>query len=461
MKFHRESALTLLLVALFCIAFCREIVAQQPEMPVVIAYQIDRESDFLSEPGNYPIEILRRLGRSLNSQWQGPNVTLLAASLFDASKIGGPEFLKPLTDLQLSSAQKSAASAMLLLRQKELQEIVDSCKPASQALVIRAICESASLKKALSESAEKSGKRSGSAAAIERAQAELMPILDASDYLAAALVISQNGCFGRLKIISGKKQLATDKIEHDISIGKYINEDSLMFFCQTHPIENPAEAFKQLTSVPQSATVVNMVASAGIDFEKDILANTARESILYVNLEPSGDGGIPDIRFVAPVPHIDKLRGNLDKFKTLCQQTGIFAQGLSGEFPMVKLSYFMLPQAAVYAGLCDRFLVMASSEANLVKELAHIKAVESGTKAQQPFSEKLKRFWKIRTSDFNLQLQKLLHSPIMAQQGIPPVTNLTFLEDIEHFVVKSYASSAAIEFALEIPLKATPAKEKR
>ncbi|OGK12641.1 MAG: hypothetical protein A2W80_09130 [Candidatus Riflebacteria bacterium GWC2_50_8] len=460
MKFCRAYALTLPLLAILLAMFCQEIAAQQPELPVVIAYQIDRESNFLSEPGNYPIEILRRLGRSLNSQWQSTNVSLLVASLFDASKIGGPEFLKPLTDLQLSSAQKNAASAMLLLRQKELQEIVDSCKPASQALVIRAICESATLKKAIAESAGKPGKKSGSSAAIERVQAELMPILDASDYLGAALVISGNGCFGRLKIISDKKQLANDKIEHDISIGKYINEDSLMFFCQTHPIENPAEAFKQLAAVPQSATVINMVASAGIDFEKDILANTARESILYVNLEPSGDGGIPDIRFVAPVPEIEKLRNNLDKFKTLCQQTGIFTQALTGEFPMVKLSYFMMPQAAIYAGLCDRFLVMASSEANLAKELAHLKAVESGTKTPQPFSEKLKRFWKIRTSDFNLQLQKLLHSPILASQGIPPVTNLTFLEDIEYFVLKSHATPATIEFSLEIPLKEVRSKEK-
>ncbi|EKD83896.1 MAG: hypothetical protein ACD_39C00384G0001 [uncultured bacterium] len=121
---------------------------------------------------------------------------------------------------------------------------------------------------------------------------------------------------------------------------------------------------------------------------------------------------------------------------------------------MVKLSYFMLPQAAIYAGLCGRFLVIASSQGNLGKELAHIKEVESGTKDVKPFPEKLKRFWKIRTSDFNLQLQKLLQSPILASQGLPPITNLTFLEDIEHFVLKSHATPAAIEFALEIPLKA-------
>jgi hypothetical protein len=226
-----------------------------------------------------------------------------------------------------------------------------------------------------------------------------------------------------------------------------------MFFCQTHPVDNQAEAFKQLLALPQSATVINMIASAGLDFEKDILANTARESILYINLEPSGDGGIPDVRFVAPVPDIEKLKDNLDKFKTLCQQTGIFTSPLAGEFPMVKLSYFMLPQAAVYVGLSGKFLVIAASQKNLLNELVHIKNVETSAKAEQAMPEKLKRFWRIRTSDFNLQLQKMLQSPLLISQGIPPITNLTFLDDIEDLILKSRATPATIEFSLEIPLR--------
>ncbi|MBU1107457.1 MAG: hypothetical protein KKB51_12375 [Candidatus Riflebacteria bacterium] len=440
-------------LSILVIVLCREITAQQPELPVVIAYQIDREAKFLSEPGNNPVEILRRLGRSLNTQWQADKVSLQAASLFDVSKIGGPEFLRPTADIQLTAAQNKTASDMLKRYQNVLQELVDSCKPASQALVIRAICESSTLKKALAKPIENTDKSISESAAIERAQAELMPILDASDYLAAALVISGNGCFGKLKIISEKEQLANDKIAHDISIGQFINEESLMFFCQTHPIDNPAEAFKQLLAIPQSATVIGMVASAGLDFEKDILANTARESILYINLEPSGDGGIPDVRFVAPVPDIEKLRGNLDKFKTLCQQTGIFTSPLAGEFPMVKLSYFMLPQAAVYVGLSGKFLVIAASQKNLLNELVHIKNVETNVKAGQASPEKLKRFWRIRTSDFNLQLQKLLQSPMLISQGIPPITNLTFLDDIENLILKSRATPASIEFSLEIPLR--------
>lgn len=448
MKFHRAFVLIMVLTCLGSQAYAR-----QAELPVVIAYQIERAEDFLNEPGNNPIEILRRLGRSLNSQWATRSGSLMAASLFDDRLIGGSEFLKPLAEAQLSSEQKKAAGEMLKKHELALQKLVDSCRPASQAIIIKAICESTSLKKALTKPARAAGTKEAKTTAIERAQKELMPILDASDYMAGALVVSANGCFGKLRVFSQKNQLGNDKIEHDISIGRYINPAALMFFCQTHPIEDPAQALKELTAIPQSATVVDMVASAGIDFEKDILANTARESIVYINLEPSGDGGIPDIRFVAPVPDIARLRNNLDKFKQLCIQTGIFVQPIENEFPMVRLSYFMLPQAAVYAGLYDRFLVLTSAQANLTEELTHLKNVETGSQKATEIPGRFKRYWKIRTDDFNMQLQKFLQSPILAAQGIPPITNLTFLEDIEHLILKSSATPSAIEFSLEIPLK--------
>lgn len=456
MKISKVCTLAVLLVTiLVSSAF-----ADKPELPVVIAYQIERAENFLNEPGNNPVEILRRLGRSLNSQWTANQTSLLAASLFDSAGIGGPDFLRPLPDTQLSSEQKKAAANMLKKYESAIQKLVDECKPASQAIVIRAICENLSLRQALAQPPAKTSVKSDKINALARAKKELLPILEASDYLAGALVISANGCFGKLKVISEKGLLKTDKIEHDITIGKYINHDALMFFCQTHPLENPAQAFKELAAVPQSATVISMVASAGIDFEKDILANTARESILYVNLEPSGDGGIPDIRFVAPVPDIDRLRGNLDKFKQLCQQTGIFVNVIESEFPMVKLSYFMLPQAAVYVGLYGRFLVIATAQQNLASELTHLKNVDADSEKAVELPEKLKRFWKIRTDDFNSQLQRLLQSPVLASQGIPPVTNLTFFEDIEYFVLKSSASASEIEFSLEIPLAPRQGKKR-
>lgn len=426
------------------------------EAPVVIAYQIDREANFLNEPGNNSIEILRRLGRSLNSQWVSGKVSLLAASLFDAAQLGGPKFLSPQPEIRLSKNQQEAARAMLTKRQAAIEEQVAACHPASEALIIRAVCESENLIKSIKGSFAQSNKQNGNngkAIALERAEKELMPILEASDFMAGALVVSKNGCYGKIKVFSESGKLGSETIKHDISIGKYINHDALMLFCQTHPIEDPAEAFKKINEVPQSSVVISMIASAGIDFEKDILANTARESVLYINLEPSGDGGIPDIRFVAPVPDIARLRANLDKFKALCQQTGIFVQALTGDFPMVKLSYFMWPQAAIYAGLYDRFLVLASAQTNLAKELKYLKDIDNESQKTSIPVEKVKRYWKIQTRDFNLQLQKLLQSPMLASRGIPPITNLTFLDDIKHFLLTSRASAKTIEFSLEIPIK--------
>ena len=227
-----------------------------------------------------------------------------------------------------------------------------------------------------------------------------------------------------------------------------------MTFVQTHPIENTADVMQEILAVPQSATVIQMVASAGLDFEKDILANSARESVLYVNLEPTGEGGLPDIRFAAPVPEIDKLRNNLDKLKSLCMQTGIFTQIMDdGKFPIVKLSYFMFPQIAIFTGLADNFLVIATGKNNLLNEMTHIaNAKAHAAKHPRQLTKDLKRYWQIKFADFNLQLQKLLQSPLLRDKGIPPISNLKFLEDFTQLEITSKASQHLIEFNVNLPI---------
>jgi len=210
---------------------------------------------------------------------------------------------------------------------------------------------------------------------------------------------------------------------------------------------------KNIKAVPQSDTIINMVASAGLDYEKDILANTARESVLYVNLEPTGDGGLPDVRFAAPVPEINKLRDNLEKLKTLCMQTGIFTQIMDEDkISLVKLSYFMFPQISVYAGLAENFLVLATGKKNLVKEISHILNVKAGKAKGARAVKNLKRFWKVKFADFNNQLQRFLQSPLLRDKGIPPVSNLKFLEDFGELEVQTKASEKIIEFIVDLPI---------
>lgn len=421
---------------------------------VIMAFQIERVGSFLSEPGNNPYEALRRLGRAINKDWPAGQADLKAASFFNPATIGTPDFLKPQSTLHLTNDQKQHTEELLSGYAADFDKLMSECRPASQALIIKTACESKNLKEVLKtmtlhpDSAKKLNPQQR-----YRIENQILPMLDASDYLVGVAVVSLNGFFCRVNIVSNAGNFASNKIEHNLTIGDFINEDSLMLFAQTHPIEDPAETMKNIKAVPQSDTIIQMVASAGLDFEKDILANTARESVLYVNLDPTGDGGLPDVRFAAPVPEINKLRDNLDKLKTLCMQTGIFTQIMDEDkISLVKLSYFMFPQISVYAGLAENFLVLATGKKNLVKEISHILDVKAGKAKGARAVKNLKRFWKVKFADFNNQLQRFLQSPLLRDKGIPPVSNLKFLEDFSELEVQTKADEKVIEFIVDLPI---------
>lgn len=423
------------------------------EKPVIMAFQIDRLGGFLAEPGNCPYEALRRFGRAINKDWPAKSASLTAASIFDATAIATPEFLKPMPADMLSSDQRHTADELISGYSDNFARLIEDCRPASESIVIKMVCESKALKDVLKKvvAQPEAAKRLKPDQKF-RIENQLLPLLDASDYVVGATVISINGFFARFNIVSNEGRLVNNQIEHNLTIGDFINDNSLMFFAQTHPIENTAETMENIKAVPQSGTILQMVASAGLDFEKDLLSNSARESILYVNLDPTGDGGLPDVRFAAPVPHIEQLRQNLTKLKNLCMQTGIFTQIIEDKFSLVKLSYFMFPQVAVYAGLAENFLVLATGKNNLVDEISHILNVKAGKIKGAKIVKDLKRFWKIRFSTFNAQLQKFLQSPLLRDRGIPPVSNLKFLEDFSDLEILTKSSPEVIEFKVDLPI---------
>ncbi len=424
------------------------------EKPVVVAFQLERLGGFLAEPGNYQYEALRRLGRAINKDWPVNSTVFKAASVFDADAIATPDFLKPMPATSLTTGQLDHTDELLNGYADNFARLVAECKPASEAIIIKVACESSNMQEIVNQII-KHPKTAGKLQPqqLYRMENQVLPLLQASDYLVGAAVISANGFFGRFNVVSNAGNLGSSNIEHNLTIGDFINENSLMFFAQTHPIEDPGEAMKNIKAVPQSEAVLQMVASAGLDFEKDLLANAARESILYVNLDPTGDGGLPDVRFAAPVPEIDKLRSNLEKLKTLCMQTGIFTQVMEdNKISLVKLSYFMFPQISVYAGLAENFLVLATGRKNLVDEISHILNVKAGKAKGAKIVKDLKRLWKVRFADFNNQLQRFLQSPLLRDKGIPPVSNLKFLEDFSELEIITTAAPKLIEFKLDLPI---------
>lgn len=442
----------------FLFAFCLALTTaaaekvQLGEKPVVMAISAERRGNFLLEPGNVPIEFLRRVGREINKNWPAGKASFQAASIFSLAEIKNKDFLKPRPFIDLSSEQKKDAQALLDRYSSEARNLLEEIKPEKNCFYFYLAAETDAFGEALARLAENdqsAGKLKP--AQVSKIKDQLLPVLQASDYIIGAAALSSNGFEARLRICSNEKKLANPKIDHSLSVASFLNPSSLMVFAQTHAIEDPAELMKRMQSIPQTATVVSMVASAGLDFEKDILANSAHESILYLNLEPDEESGVPDIRFVAPVPDMQKLKGNLDKFKTLCMQTGIFIK--PGEENFVRLSHFMFPQYGVFAGLFDRFLILASSQRGLEAERDFLKQASEGKAQREEIDQGLQRYWRISFADFNLQLQKLLQSPLLVDKGIPPVPNLNFLDDLEDLLILTRLKPEYIDFSILLPIK--------
>ncbi|MFZ5950446.1 MAG: hypothetical protein ACOYXC_07060 [Candidatus Rifleibacteriota bacterium] len=421
---------------------------------VLIAFKAERTGNFLAEPGNVPIEFLRRAGREINKNWQADEKQLEAASVFEEESFGQKDFLKPKKLIELSSGQQKDAKALIDRYSSEADELLQEIKPNDNCILMKMAAETEpiiELLKSLIEKKQSVGRLREDQ--IFKIQHQVLPMLECSDYLIGAAILSDQGFEARLRIKSLSGRLADPRISHSISIGKFINHDALMFFAQTHPVEDPSELMKSMLEIPQTSTVISMVASAGLDFEKDLLANSARESIFYVNLEPTEDSGLPDLRFVAPVPDIKKLESNLEKLKTLCVQSGIFVKNLEGKTPGVRLSHFMFPQYGVFAALCDEFLVLASTEEKLYEEIDFLRSVKAGKPSSDFPNENLQRFWRINFSDFNLQLQKLLQSPLMADKGVPPIPNLAFLNDLDDMKILTRLEPDRLDLSMLLPIK--------
>ena len=113
----------------------------------------------------------------------------------------------------------------------------------------------------------------------------------------------------------------------------------------------------------------------------------------------------------------------------------------------------MLKNYAVYLGLVDDFLVITTGYNNIKNEMAHIVSIKKkkSTELKNPLG-KYVRYGKIRTKDFNMQIQRLLASPLLQNQGIPPIPNLNFLDDVKDVTFSLEVNESDAQINLEIPI---------
>ena len=358
----------------------------------------------------------------------------------------------------MSAPQKTAAQNLLKKYEQEFSSFELSKKREKKGFYLKGACQSDLLLKSLTEFMKlpENAKKMTEQQRI-KFETQVVPILKQSNYIAFSGSVNSKGYFAEIKIHTGKLSDNASKTGalslKNLSIQKFVNPSALMTFCQTHDSSSPAQIMRQLQNIPQTQTVINYLASAGLSLEKDILPHSAEESIIYLNLEPSKENGIPDLRFVAPLKNPAAFTKILPKLKTLCSQIGVFAKvHKEKDLSLTQLSYFMFPQYSIYAGLTSKFLVIATAKENLKKEMIFLTSDKKGKKTFQ-IPEGAQRFWRISFKDFNYQLQRFLQSPLMQNRGIPPISNLTSLNDLEDFTLISMLKSNKILLDISIPIR--------
>lgn len=434
-----------------------EIVSITELKPICVSTVVNDTSKIIKNPGNCPIEILRRLGRVLAKYWPEDRTSLKSGTIMINEYLGTPNFIKTLTEDKLTDKQIKDCDDIVNNHSKIFSKLSSEFESSPEAITIKTafnIPEIINNLKILIDSESKTK----SLVPVNENEANkikntVLPIIEIFKDCCGVVSLSEKGIYGRAETLIDKDKIKEILPQYNLTISDYIDYEPLIVLAQTHGIEDPDKVMKKMDSLPNMSVVKQIVASAGIDFQKDIIENYAEESILYVNLTPTGEKMIPDIRWVVLVPDMEKLLALTPKLKNLCMQTGIFItdeKDSKSDVDLVRLNHFMSQGYGVYTGVIDRFCVFASTKEGAIAALKYLK---NPTKVQNTAIslKECNLYFRLKTSDLNVQLQQFLQSPMLRNQGIPPITNLTFLNDMNNISAWSILKDDQLKFFLDIP----------
>lgn len=427
-------------------------------MPITMAFNLNDNSNIISNSSESSIELLRRLGRAISTNWPEGKKIFNAATILFPQYYGTPDFSKTFTEDNLSKQQLDDTARLLANYGIAFDVLGKEYEAASEAVTIKMAADIKQFKKHLDEIiANNAASPAISVEDIKSIKEKTLPILDMFSDFYGITSISEKGIYGRINVESKARKLSDFISGEKLNLEEYIDNEPLIVLAQTHHIQDTAAAIKSLREMPNMAIVEQLVASAGLDFEKDIIANHAHESILYVSLAPTGEHLLPDVRWVALVPEIEKLVAKLPQFKQLCVNAGIFVAAIDSKVPdtsVVKLSHCMFPQYGIYASIVDKFCVIALSEEGAQGALAFLRKAIS-EKKQRVDLKGCSLYCRVKSKNLNVQLQQFLQTPYMVRQGIPPISNLTFLSEMKDLEVRSTLTEDKLQISVDMPFEAT------
>lgn len=444
------------LLGIFICLFFNQALASAAEAPVAIAYHIERTKDFLVEPGNNPYEILRRLGREINKSCPIDSKEIYGASLLELEKLNSKEFLKPVVGDKLSLKQTEEAKRIIAELNGEFLEL-KAQEPDEGALTFKLALSTAELLKNIQSEKHRVAKKL-TEQQLQQLNDNIIPYIEISDYLIGIVSISNSGIYLNGKLVSHSGKLPFK--ENGLTIGKYFNNSALITLAQNRGIQDIDELYKNLERLPQLGFFENALAVADIDFKKDILENLSTESLMSINLSPTGEGGLPDLRFVSPLAKIKEVKALLPKIKQLCMQNGFMNIYYEEPYEFVRTNFIMFPQFAIYSGFLNNLLIITTGKESFVEETNRLKVADAkdirtmegpGNKAST--INKFDRYFRVDFKNFNQQLQQLLQSPLLQSKGIPPIPNLKFFDHMT--VLEGHFELSAVQGLLKIkmPLK--------
>ncbi len=428
--------------------------------PITVATKVEDSSKIIKNPGNCPIEFLRRIGRAFSKYWPENKTSFLTATIIFKEHIGKPDFIRNLPEENLSESQIEAANSLINSHSEKFKQSEADFNPPSEAISMRFVVDVSEIQKNLKELLEeKEPQNTDKKIPViplnekDKIKEDILPVIEAFSDFYGLLSISEKGIFGRVNGYCEKGNLDQITSIKPLSLDEYIDEEPLIILAQTHSNQEPAMVMKKLESIPNMKVINQLVASAGLDFEKDLLVNNyALESILYVNLTPTGEKMIPDVRLVTMLPKMEHLVSIIPNLKKLCMNTGVFITNLEStikDVDIVRLNHFLLSDYGIYISIIDKFCVISSTQEGHIKALSFL-----NTPSKRVKNEKVKDcnfYFRIKTSDLNIQLQQFLQSPLLRDKGIPPLTNMTFLKEMDDVVIKSKMNNKDIKIDLNIP----------
>ena len=427
--------------------------------PAQFALRITRIGDFLKDVGAEKRELMRRLGRKLAEMEEK-----FLSNRFQAAGFAAPGTDdKPLTtslleEKEWSAGNRTAFEELFQQGNEILKTLAGDVPTPATGLLIEAIAAPDKVVQMVDAFLDNpNAAKNLRPGQLFKLKNNFLPLMKMADRVAILGSVTPDGLKLRFRVnvnASSKELIgAMAKNATTPSTARFIDSEALVNVAQIQAIPEPNVVMAQLKAFPQTAIVQSYLASAGLDLEKDILPTNAQDSLISLNLTPTGEGGIPDLRIISKLRDAAAIEVMAPKLRQLAMSIGVYVtSGDAAGVPCSKISYFMVPNFALHVAMTDGYLVLATARENLAASVTRIKDVLAGKIKGFEVPGNVQRFWRVSLSRINEQLQRLLQSPLLANKGIPPMSNISAADELGDLLLMTRIFEDRLEISVDLPV---------